>query len=229
MQTIDKLFPNTVGQWPSIWQATGETIIMTVITMIIGCILGTIIGVFLLNTREDGLTPNRFVYKILDKVTDILRSIPFIILLVLIIPFTRLLVGSSIGTAAVTVPIIVGTIPFYARQIQNCLLEVDPGVVEAARAMGTSNIGIVFRVYLKEGLVSILRATNFTVISVISLTAMAGIVGGGGLGNMAVQMGYQRGAMDIELISLVLTLIVVFISQLIGNLAIRYVLHGRKA
>jgi D-methionine transport system permease protein len=123
---------------------------------------------------KDGLTPQRLIYSILDKLVNIGRSIPFIILLAVIMPVTRFIVGTSVGTAAVTVPLVLGTIPFYARQIQNALLEVDPGVVEAARAMGVGNLGIIYRVYFKEGLVSIIRASSFTVINLIGLTAMAG-------------------------------------------------------
>ncbi|GAB2024792.1 ABC transporter permease [Lactovum odontotermitis] len=226
---FDRLFPNVPQYWPDFGQATIDTILMTLFTMIIAGILGILLGVILLSTNENGLTPNRVIYLILDKIVDIGRAIPFIILLVAIIPFTRLLVGTSIGTAAVTVPIVVGTIPFFARMVQNSLMEVDSGVVEAARAMGTSNLGIIFRVYLKEGLVPILRDLNFTTISVIGLTAMAGIVGGGGLGNMAVQYGYQRGQNDVTFFALVLVLIFVFITQILGNLLIKLVLHGRKA
>jgi len=225
---IDKLFPNAAQMWPDFWTATIATVEMTVATTLIACILGIFIGVLLLSTGEGGLTPNRAVYLILDKVVDIGRSIPFIILLVIIMPFTRFIVGTSLGTTAVTVPLIAGTIPFYARQVQNSLLEVDPGVVEAAKAMGSSNLGIIFRVYLREGLVSILRATNFTVIAIIGLTAMAGVVGGGGLGDMAVTEGYDRGYTDVTFLALVFTLIFVFVTQILGNLAIRLVSRGRK-
>ncbi|HEY0222039.1 methionine ABC transporter permease [Lactovum miscens] len=225
---MNKFFPNVGQYWPDFGQATIDTLLMTILTMVISGMFGIIIGLILLSTNENGLTPNRIVYIILDKIVDIGRAIPFIILLVAIIPFTRLLVGTSIGTAAVTVPIVVGTIPFFARMVQNSLMEVDPGVVEAAKAMGTSNLGIIFRVYLKEGLIPILRDLNFTTISVVGLTAMAGIVGGGGLGNMAVQYGYQRGANDVTFVSLIFVLIIVFISQMIGNAVIKLVLHGRK-
>jgi D-methionine transport system permease protein len=142
-------------------------------------------------------------------------------------PVTRFIVGTSVGTAAVTVPLVLGTIPFFARQIQNALLEVDPGVVEAARAMGVGNFGIIYRVYLKEGLVSIIRASSFTVINLIGLTAMAGTVGGGGLGSMALQQGYQRGRGDITFLSLVFVLVIVFISQVLGNLAVKAASKGR--
>lgn len=227
---MDKIFPNLPNYWPDEFlQAAIETVKMTVVTMLIAGALGLVLGVILLLTNKNGLTPHRLIYWLLDKIVDIGRAIPFIILLVAIMPFTRLIVGTSIGTVAVTVPIVVGTIPFYARMVQNSLMEVDEGIVEAAKAMGTNTLGIVFRVYLREGRISILRATNFTTISVIGLTAMAGVVGGGGLGNMAVQYGYARGASDVTFLALILTLIFVFLTQVIGNLLIRVLLQGRKS
>ena len=224
---INQFFPNAAELWPDFWTATLETLQMTFITGVIAGILGLILGVILLMTDEDGLTPQRLIYSILDKLVNIGRSIPFIILLAVIMPVTRFIVGTSVGTAAVTVPLVLGTIPFFARQIQNTLLEVDPGVVEAARAMGVGNLGIIYRVYLKEGLVSIIRASSFTVINLIGLTAMAGTVGGGGLGSMALQQGYQRGRGDITFLSLVFVLVIVFISQVLGNLAVKAASKGR--
>ncbi|SJZ84956.1 D-methionine transport system permease protein [Pilibacter termitis] len=225
---IEQFFPNASLLWEEFGTATLETLAMTCISGVIAGILGLILGVILLITDEDGLQPNRIVYSILDKIVNIGRSIPFIILLAVIMPFTRVLVGTSIGTEAVTVPIVLGTIPFFARQIQNVLLEVDSGVIEAAKSMGESNLGIILFVYLKEGLVSIIRASSFTVINLIGLTAMAGTVGGGGLGAMALQQGYQRGRDDVTLLSLVLVLIIVFITQIIGNLLVKWTLRGRK-
>lgn len=224
---INQLFPNAADSWPDFWTATLETLQMTFITGVIAGILGLILGVILLMTDEGGLTPQRLIYTILDKIVNIGRSIPFIILLAVIMPVTRLIVGTSVGTAAVTVPLVLGTIPFFARQIQNALLEVDPGVVEAARAMGVGNFGIIYRVYLKEGLVSIIRASSFTVINLIGLTAMAGTVGGGGLGSMALQQGYQRGRGDVTFLSLIFVLVIVFISQVLGNLGVKAASKGR--
>ncbi|MDN6071031.1 MAG: ABC transporter permease [Lactococcus plantarum] len=224
---INQWFPNAAQLWPDFWQASLETLQMTIITGIIAGIIGLIIGILLLITGEKGLKPNKFIYIILDKIVDIGRSIPFIILLAVLVPFTRLIVGTSVGTAAVTVPLVLGTIPFFARQIQNALLEVDPGVVEAARAMGVGDFGIIYRVYLREGLVSIIRASSFTVINLIGLTAMAGAVGGGGLGAMALQQGYQRGRADVTFLSLVFVLVIVFISQVLGNLFVKAASKGR--
>ena len=138
---------------------------------------------------------------------------------------TRIIVGTTIGATAATVPIVIGTIPFFARQVEIALLEVDPGVVEAAQAMGSSPFDIIYRVYLREGLPALLRVSASTVINVIGLTAMAGAVGGGGLGTMAIARGYQRSRMDVILVSTVLILIIVFVSQLIFNWLIRKVEH----
>jgi D-methionine transport system permease protein len=225
---IDKLFPNAADLWPDFWTATLETLQMTVMTGLIAGLLGLVLGVILLITDEGGLTPQRLIYTILDKIVNIGRSIPFIILMAVIMPLTRLIVGTSVGTEAVMVPLVLGTIPFYARQIQNALLEVDPGVIEAARAMGVGNLGIIYRVYLKEGLVSIIRASSFTIINLIGLTAMAGAVGGGGLGAMALQQGYQRGRGDVTFLSLIFVLVIVFITQILGNFAVRAAAKGRQ-
>ncbi|NLB98923.1 MAG: ABC transporter permease subunit, partial [Lactobacillales bacterium] len=138
---------------------------------------------------------------------------------------TRFIVGTSIGSTAAIVPLVISTTPFFARQIQNALLEVDPGVVEAAQAMGTSNLDIIFRVYLKEGLASIIRVSAVTIINVIGLTAMAGAVGGGGLGNLAISRGYNRFQDDVILVATGLILIIVFISQAIGNYLVKKVSH----
>ena len=139
--------------------------------------------------------------------------------------FTRLIVGKSIGPTAASVPIIIGTIPFFARQVEIALLEVNPGVIEAAEAMGSSPMGIIFRVYLREGLPALLRVSASTIINVIGLTAMAGVVGGGGLGTVAIARGYQRSRMDVILVATVLILLIVFISQLIFNQLIRMSEH----
>jgi D-methionine transport system permease protein len=224
---FEKLFPNAVLLGTDFWQATLETLQMILIAALIAGLIGLFLGIALLITDTKGLLPKAPVYWLLDKVVNIGRSIPFIILLAIIMPFTRLVVGTSVGTAAVTVPIVIGTIPFFARQIENALLEVDPGVVEAAKAMGSSNLDIIIRVYLKEGLVSIIRASSFTVINLIGLTAMAGAVGGGGLGAMALQQGYQRGRGDVTFLSLVFVLVIVFLTQILGNIAAKIAGKGR--
>nr|WP_240430600.1 methionine ABC transporter permease [Suicoccus acidiformans] len=205
--------------------ATGETIYMLVISCLIGGLLGLILGIIMTVTGPNGILENPVIYKALDTLVNIFRSIPFIILLALLINVTRAIVGSSIGPTAATVPIIASTIPFYARQVEIALLEVEPGVIEAAEAMGSSPLDIIFRVYLREGLPALLRVSASTVINVLGLTAMAGSVGGGGLGTMAIARGYQRSRMDIILISTVLILLIVLISQLFFNWIIKKTKH----
>ena len=225
MEFINSLLPNVSLIWDDVWVGLLETLYMVTMTALIAGFLGIILGVILLITDENGLTPNHVLYNILDKLVNVFRSLPFIILLAVIYKLTRFIVGTSIGSTAAIVPLVISTIPFFARQIQNALLEVDPGVVEAAQAMGTSNLDIIFRVYLKEGLASIIRVSAVTIINVIGLTAMAGAVGGGGLGNLAISRGYNRFQNDVILVATGLILIIVFISQAIGNYLVKKVSH----
>ncbi|AYW47952.1 methionine ABC transporter permease [Tetragenococcus osmophilus] len=226
MQSLFEQYLPNVAEIPDEFiEATQETIYMTVYTSIIAGILGLIFGILLVVTRPGGLLEQRAFFNILDKVINIVRSIPFIILLALLVTVTRFIVGTSIGATAALVPLIVGVVPFYARQIEVALLEVDPGVIEAAEAMGTSPFGIIFRVYLREGLPGIIRVSALTIINVISLTAMAGAVGAGGLGNLAITRGYNRFQTDVTWVAVVVILILVFISQAVSNWLIRRVSH----
>lgn len=206
-------------------EAIWETIYMTLLAIGAGGFLGLILGIIMTVTGYNGILENRTLYKTLDSLVNIFRSIPFIILLALLINVTRAIVGTTIGPTAASIPIIVSTIPFFARQVEIALLEVNPGVVEAAEAMGSSNFDIITRVYLREGLTALLRVSASTVINVIGLTAMAGTVGGGGLGTMAIARGYQRSRMDVILVSTVLILLIVFITQLFFNWLIRKTEH----
>ncbi|TVP91579.1 MAG: ABC transporter permease, partial [Alkalibacterium sp.] len=165
---------------------------MVGVTAVIAGTLGVVLGITLVVTERNGILENQKLYDVLEKGVNAFRSVPFIIMLALIAPITRLIVGTSIGTTAAIVPLVVGTVPFYSRQVQNALLEVDRGVIEAAEAMGSSPFEIIVRVYLKEGLPSIIRVSSVTIINLIGLTAMAGAVGAGGLGNLAIARGYNR-------------------------------------
>lgn len=206
-------------------EAIWETVYMMLLSIGIGGLLGLLLGIIMTVTGFNGILENRTIYKVLDSLVNIFRSIPFIILLALLINVTRAIVGTTIGPTAATIPIIASTIPFFARQVEIALLEVNPGVVEAAEAMGSSSFDIITRVYLREGLTALLRVSASTVINVIGLTAMAGTVGGGGLGTMAIARGYQRSRMDVILVATVLILIIVFITQLIFNWLIRKTEH----
>lgn len=215
---LTAIFPNINNKvFDEIVKSTIETLIMTGITGLIAGVLGIALGVLLVVTRYDGILANKVIYSILDKTVNVFRSIPFLILSMLIIPFTRLLVGTSIGLSGAIVPLTVATIPFFARQVQLALLEVDPGVIEASVAMGCTPLEIIFRVYLKEGLPSLIRASSLTIISLIGLTTMAGAFGAGGLGNLAIARGYNRFQGDVIIVATGIMLVIVFISQLIGS------------
>lgn len=225
---INTYLPNVVANWEgdngfvvAIWQ----TLYMTFVSAIFAGIFGIILGILLVVTTDDGITPHKNFYNVLDKLVNLFRSIPFVILLAVIGPFTKLVVGQTIGPKGALVPLIIGTAPFFARQVQLALVEVDHGVIEAAEAMGLSPMKIIFRVYLKEGLPELIRSGTFTTISLIGLTAMAGAVGGGGLGNMAIAVGYQRFENDVTIVSMIFILILVFIIQGIGDLMVRKLEH----
>ena len=222
---ITTFLPNVSEIWDEVLQSTWETLYMTLVAGLIAGILGVILGVILVVTEDGGILESRHLYNVLDKLVNIFRSLPFIILMALIVPFTRLVVGTSIGTTASIVPLVVATVPFYARQIQNALVEFDAGVIEAAQSMGASPGEIIFRVYLKEGLPGIIRVSSVTIINLIGLTAMAGAIGGGGLGNLAITRGYNRFQNDVTLVATIIILIIVFISQAIGNALVKKVSH----
>ena len=223
--SLEPIMPNVAKIPKDFLEATQQTLYMTFWTALWSGIFGILLGVILVVTHDGGILENRWFYRILDQLVNIFRSIPFIILVALLATTTRFLAGTTIGSKAALVPLIAGVIPFFARQVENALLEVNPGVVEAAQAMGTSPWGIIFRVYLKEGLPGIVRASALTVISVIGLTAMAGAVGGGGLGNLAISRGYNRFQTDVTLMSTILILILVFITQFIARRIEKRVTH----
>lgn len=225
MAFFKTIMPNVLAIQDQMLKATLETLYMTIVTCVIGFANGILIGVLLVLYMPGGLKENRAVYSIVDKIVNIGRSIPFVILIALLGGFTRLIVGTSIGTTGSLVPLIVGTIPFYARQVQNALLEIDEGIIEAAQAMGCSIRDIVIRVYLKEAIPGLIRTSALTVINVISLTAMAGVVGGGGLGNLAITRGYQRYQNDITIVATLIILIIVFISQAIADRLVKHYEH----
>ena len=225
MNFIESILPNAASIPNEFLEATIETLYMTLWTAGLGFALGLGLGVWLVLTQPKGLKANAAVYGVLDKFVNIFRSIPFVIMIALLVNITRLIAGTSIGTTAAIVPLVVATVPFYARQIQNALVEVNPGVIEAAQAMGLSTGDIVFRVYLKEALPGIIRVSALSIINVIGLTAMAGTIGGGGLGNLAITRGYNRFQTDVTSISTIIILIIVFISQAIADRLVKKVEH----
>lgn len=210
--------------WADLWQqrdlfleASLATLKMVAFTAVLGGILGLALGILLILTRPGGLKANPLIYGILDKLVNLGRSIPFIILLAVAAPLTRLIVGTAIGTEAVIVPLVLGSAPFYARQVEAALAQVNPGVIEAAQAMGMTDGQILKRVWLPESWPALIRASTLTIIAIIGLTAMAGAVGGGGLGQIAIFNGYNRFRDDITLVATVLILVLVFSVQALGN------------
>ena len=195
---------------------TFETIYMTLVSTALGYLIGLPVGILLTVTDKEGIHPNALVYRILDVIINIMRSIPFLILLILLIPFTRLLVGKSYGTTATIVPLVVSAAPYIARMVESSLKEVDSGVIEAARSMGASNVTIVFRVLLVEAKTSLIVGATITLGTILGYSAMAGTVAGGGLGDIAIQYGYYRWKTDIMLIIVALLVILFQIFQMIG-------------
>ncbi|VDG20266.1 methionine ABC transporter permease [Lactiplantibacillus mudanjiangensis] len=219
------LIPNVLQMKSEFIQATLETLYMTAFSAIIAGVLGLGLGVLLVVTQPHGILADQPSYQILDKLTNLLRSVPFIILLAVISPLTSYLVGTTVGTTASLVPLVFGIFPFYARQVQNALLDVDQGIVEAAQSMGSSPLAIIFRVYLKEGLPDLIRVSIVTVISLIGLTTMAGAIGAGGLGDIAISIGYARFENDVTLVAMVIILVLVFVVQIFGDWLVKRVSH----
>ncbi len=199
-------------------QGIYETLYMTLVSTFFGYLIGLPMGVLLCVTGKDGLKPNALIYKVLDIIANIVRSIPFLILLILLIPFTRLLLGQSYGSTATIVPLVAAAIPFIARMVESSLKEVDAGVIEAARSMGASTFRIIVKVLLVEARTSIITGATIAIGTILGYSAMAGTVGGGGLGDIAVRYGYYRYQTDIMIVTVVLLVVLVQIFQSIGML-----------
>lgn len=193
-----------------------DTVYMTVASTFFGYVIGLPMGIALAVTDKDGLKPNAAIYRLLDVISNIVRSIPFLILLILLIPFTRLVVGKSYGSTATIVPLIICAAPYIARLVESSLKEVDKGVVEAAKSMGATNFQIVMHVLLVEGRTSIITGATIAMGTILGYSAMAGTVGGGGLGDIAVRYGYYRWQTDIMIITVILIIILFQLFQNIG-------------
>ncbi len=194
----------------------GETVYMTVVSTLLGYVFGLPIGVLLAVTDKDGIRPNAVCYKILDVIANIIRSVPFLILLILLIPFTRALVGKSYGSTATIVPLVIAAAPFIGRMVESSLKEVDGGVIEAARSMGASNFTIITKVMLVEARTSLITGSTIAIGTILGYSAMAGSVGGGGLGDIAIRYGYYRYETEIMIVTVILLIVLVQIFQTIG-------------
>ena len=222
---LNTYFGNVMAKLPDFYGSILDTLRMTGRAGAIAFVGGLFLGVVLTVTKEGGILQARALYQVLDKIINFFRSILFIILLAALIPLTRLISGTAIGVEGAIVPLVCGTIPFFARQIESALAEMDPGLVEAALSMGSSSVEIIFRVYLKECIPGIVRAVTITAISLIGLTAMAGAVGAGGLGDFAIRFGYQRNQTDVTLASILVLAGLVSVIQLAGNMAAKKHTH----
>ncbi|EMW1039797.1 TPA: methionine ABC transporter permease [Citrobacter freundii] len=211
----EELFPHL--KWEQLLAATQETLYMTALSGAATFILGIVLGLALFLTARGGLFPNRAVYSAISLVVNIFRSIPFIILIVLLIPFTKAMVGTILGANAALPALIVGAAPFYARLVEIALREVDKGVIEATRSMGARLSTLIFRVLLPESSPALVSGITVTLIALVSYSAMAGVIGAGGLGNLAYLEGFQRNHSDVTLVATVTILLIVFIIQLCGD------------
>ena len=202
--------------WSEIGAATLETLYIVITSTVFSYLIGLPLGVALTVTDKDGISPNRVVYKILDVVINILRSAPFIILMIIVIPFTRLLVGKSYGPTATIVPLVIAASPFIARMVESSLKEVDHGVVEAAQSLGAGNFTIITKVLLKEARTSLIVGLTIAFATILGYSAMAGAIGGGGLGTLAINYGYYRYKTDVMVITLIILILMVQVFQWAG-------------
>ena len=212
---LEELLPNI--DWEDIIEATKETLYMTSVSVVATFFIGIILGLILFLTGKGNMWENRVINGIMSAVVNIFRSIPFLILIVLLIPFTKALVGSMIGENAALPALIIGAAPFYARMVEIGLREIDKGVIEAAKSMGAKTSTIIWKVLLPESMPALISGITVTSIALVGYTAMAGVIGAGGLGNLAYLDGYQRSQNDVTLVATIVILIIVFIIQIIGD------------
>ena len=198
-------------------KGVGETLYMTIFSTFLGYLFGLPMGVLLTVTDKNGLKPNAGIYKVLDVIANIVRSVPFLILLIVLIPFTRLIVGKSYGPAATIVPLALAAAPFVARLVESSLLEVDHGVIEAAQSMGAGLFTIIFKVLLAEARTSLIVGATIALGTILGYSAMAGVVGGGGLGNIAIQYGYYRNQLNVMYAAVIILVVIVQVLQIIGT------------
>lgn len=204
-----------------LWEGTLDTIYMTLVSTFFSYVFGMIMAVILVITRADGIRPHPVIFRVLDVIVNLTRSFPFLILMLAIIPFTRWLVGTTIGNNATVVPLVVAAAPFVARLIEQSLLEVDRGVIEAAQSMGASTWQLIWKVFIPEATPSLINGSAIAATTILGYSAMSGAVGGGGLGKLAIMYGYNRYQNDIMFATVVLLIIIVQLLQSFGDWATR--------
>ena len=222
---LNAIIPNVMSKPDELFESFGQTIYMVIVSGAISMVFGLFFGIILTATAPKGVLKNKVIFNILDKLVNIFRSIPFVILLTALIPLTRMVVGTAIGTKGAILPLIFGTVPFFTRQIESALAEVDYGLIEAAESMGNSPWEIIFRVYLKESVAAIARSTTITAISLLNLTAMAGVVGAGGLGDFAIRYGHDRNMLDVTNVTVLVLVIIVCIMEFVGGKVVKKNTH----
>ncbi len=224
-ELLTKLFPNVMDKLPDFFEAIGDTLLMVIWSGSISFVLGLTLGVLITVTKPGAILENKVAYQILDKLISLFRSIPFIILLTWVLPISRAIMGTAIYVQGAIVPLVFGTVPFFSRQVESALAEIDHGLIEAALSMGSSPVGIIFRVYLKESIASIARGTTITAISLLNLTAMAGVVGAGGLGDFAIRYGHDRNMADVTNVTVFVLVVIVCIFEFIGGSVVKKNTH----
>lgn len=212
---FNQLLPNM--KWDKLWEATVETLYMTSISVAATFFLGLILGLVLYLTSKGNLLENQMVNIVISGVVNVFRSIPFIILIVLLIPFTRMLMGTMLGANAALPALIIGAAPFYARMVEIALREIDKGVIEASQSMGATNCQIIYKVLIPESLPALISGITVTAIALVSYTAMAGVIGAGGLGHFAYLEGFQRNNSQITMVATIAILLIVFMVQWVGD------------
>ena len=216
-ELIVNIAPNLASKLPDFYKALGDTMLMVLWSGLISFVFGLLLGVVLTVTKPNGILENKVVYQILDKLVSLFRSIPFIILLTWVMPITRALVGTVLYVRGAIVPLVFGSVPFFTRQVESALAELDGGLIEAALSMGSSPLEIIFRVYLKESIAAIARGTTITIVSLLNLTAMAGVAGAGGLGDFAIRYGHDRNMADITNVTVLVLVLIVCVIEFVGG------------
>lgn len=224
---LNNWIPNVMEKLPAFYEAIADTLLMVAWSGIITFFIGLVLGVFISVTKQGAILENWIVYQILDKLISLFRSIPFIILLTWVMPLSRAIMGTAIYVRGAIVPLVFGAVPFFARQVESALAEIDPGLIEAALSMGSGPVDIIFRVYLRESVAAIARGTTITAVSLLNLTAMAGVVGAGGLGDFAVRYGHDRNMTDVTNVTVIVLVAIVCIIEFTGSLVVKKSTHER--
>lgn len=223
---MEQYFPNLIIYWEEFIISIQETLWMMSISGIFVFIIGIILGTSLIVTRKNGILENKLIHQILDKLINIFRSIPFVILITALIPLTRAIVGSPLGVKGAIVPLVIASSPFFARQVDMAMSELSPGLIEAALSMGDSPLDIIFKVYLRESMPSIIQGFAITIISLFGLTTISGTLGAGGLGAFVQRYGHAQFMTDIIIASLITIIIFVSLVQGISQLIIKKISHN---